>query len=89
MLLPHRLRAHKAWWSTKAPTEFPVTVSTVATASRLYQLEAQCGSWAGPLSAVVYLPITVAKDATKEAADAAAKAALGDAEKKLGELHSW
>ncbi|MEW5310012.1 MAG: hypothetical protein WDW38_001847 [Sanguina aurantia] len=43
-----------AWWTSK-PSKLPVTLSTHVSATRLYQLHAQCLSWPGPISAAVYL----------------------------------
>ncbi|MEW5309976.1 MAG: hypothetical protein WDW38_001814 [Sanguina aurantia] len=50
------VRALGAWWSDQ-PSTTPVTVVTQASLDRLPQLHAQCQSWEGPLSAVVYLGI--------------------------------
>lgn len=44
------------WWSER-PSTVPVTVITQASGDRLGQLEAQCRSWGGPLSAAIYLPL--------------------------------
>jgi len=52
--LPCRLRLHRAWWSSK-PRNVDLTVATGLTPTRLGQLEAQCLTWKGPLSAAVYL----------------------------------
>lgn len=49
-----RLLLRKALWSEKA-ARLQLTVVTGLTSSRLDQLEAQCASWKGPLSAAVYL----------------------------------
>lgn len=48
------------WWSSK-PRDLPVTVVTQATLDRLPQLSAQCRSWRGPLSAVVYTHVVQAE----------------------------
>jgi glycosyltransferase-like protein LARGE len=77
------LRAQKVWWSSKAPANAMLTVATVTTLDRLYQLEAQCSSWAGPLSAVVYVPINKQQD---QSSDAAEKAQLADAERQVMKL---
>ncbi|GBF89222.1 hypothetical protein Rsub_02099 [Raphidocelis subcapitata] len=53
---PTRLLLRKAWWSEKAP-RLQLTVVTGLTSSRLDQLEAQCASWKGPLSAAVYIVV--------------------------------
>lgn len=49
-----RLKLHRAWWSSK-PRKIDLTVATGLTPTRLPQLEAQCLSWRGPLSAAIYL----------------------------------
>lgn len=51
---PTRLRLKKAWWSNSDPI-VSFTVVTALTLSRMDQLQAQCDSWPGPLSAAVYV----------------------------------
>jgi hypothetical protein len=80
---PCRLRAHKVWWSSKTPANATLTVATVTTLDRLNQLAAQCSSWAGPLSAVVYVPVVKGQD---EASAAAEKAQLADAGRQVMKL---
>jgi hypothetical protein len=43
-----------AWWTNKT-TQVPATLVTQATVDRIPQLYAQCRSWPGPLSVVLYL----------------------------------
>ena len=45
-----------AWWSDRPPA-VPMTITTQLSFDRLEQLEAQCRSWHGPISAVAYLPL--------------------------------
>ena len=45
-----------AWWSDRPPA-VPMTIVTQLSFDRLDQLEAQCRSWHGPISAVAYLPL--------------------------------
>lgn len=54
---PCSLVLHRVLWSS-IPSELPLTIVTTVTPSRLDALEAQCGSWAGPLAAAVYVPLT-------------------------------
>ncbi|MEW5312001.1 MAG: hypothetical protein WDW38_003666 [Sanguina aurantia] len=57
--LRHEIGAVKAigtWWSKKHSSN-PVTLITQLSVGRLGQLEAQCRSWSGPLSSVVYTTI--------------------------------
>lgn len=44
------------WWSEKNRS-VPLTIVTQTSADRLYQLQAQCKSWQGPLSAAVYVAL--------------------------------
>ena len=69
-------------WSS-IPSELPLTIVTTVTPSRLDALEAQCGSWAGPLAAAVYVPLATVLPVslTKEAAAAAVRQA-GSTERK-------
>ena len=46
----------KAWWSAKEPAA-QITVVTGLNPSRLNQLESQCRSWRGPISAAVYVVV--------------------------------
>ena len=45
-----------AWWSRSQPA-VPVTIVTQLSFDRLEQLEAQCRSWHGPISAVAYMAL--------------------------------
>lgn len=45
-----------AWWSRRPPA-VPVTIVTQLSFDRLEQLEAQCRSWHGPISAVAYMAL--------------------------------
>ena len=79
----HSLVLHSVLWSS-IPSELPLTIVTTVTPSRLDALEAQCGSWAGPLAAAVYVPLATTVlpvPLTKEAAAAAARRA-GSTERK-------
>lgn len=49
-----RLKLHKAWWSSKSPA-VKVTIVTGLNPSRVNQLETQCISYKGPISAAVYV----------------------------------
>ncbi len=53
---PASVRAVAAFWTNHAPST-PMTVVTSASVSRLSQLRAQCNSWSGPLSAMLYQPL--------------------------------
>lgn len=44
------------WQSTKQPPQQTLTVVTALSKQRLPMLEAQCLSWSGPLTAVLYEP---------------------------------
>lgn len=52
-----RLQAVQIWWSPAPESPNPVTLVTQLSHDRLPQLEAQCASWGGRLSAVVYLSV--------------------------------
>lgn len=54
---PARLRLRRAWWSARPlpAAQAPLTIATGLNPGRLDQLESQCQSWGGPLSAAVYL----------------------------------
>ncbi|KAJ9508090.1 hypothetical protein QJQ45_021437 [Haematococcus lacustris] len=73
-----RLTIHSVLWSTKIESEqqpsskssssatapaYPLTIVTMATQHRLSNLEAQCNSWQGPLTAAVYVPLLLGDDA--------------------------
>lgn len=50
------MKVHKIWSSCR-PAAANLTVVTAVTLSRLNQLQAQCKSWKGPLSAALWLPL--------------------------------
>lgn len=51
---PARMKLHHAWWSQKEPV-VKVTIVTGLNPSRVNQLESQCTSYKGPISAAVYV----------------------------------
>lgn len=48
------MKLHHAWWSRKDPV-VKVTIVTGLNPSRVNQLESQCNSYKGPISAAVYV----------------------------------
>lgn len=48
------MKLHRAWWSSKTPA-VKVTIVTGLNPSRVNQLESQCTSYKGPISAAVYV----------------------------------
>jgi len=48
------MKLHHAWWSQKEPV-VKVTIVTGLNPSRVNQLESQCTSYKGPISAAVYV----------------------------------
>jgi glycosyltransferase-like protein LARGE len=78
---PVRLRLRRAWWSRRPlpAAQAPLTIATGLNPGRLDQLESQCQSWGGPLSAAVYLVLPQYEGAAAEGAAAAAAAAAGGA----------
>lgn len=49
--------SHIVWSERPPPSQNPMTVTTGLSLNRLHQLKAQCMTWPGALSAVVYLAI--------------------------------
>lgn len=49
-----RMKLHHAWWSRK-DAAVKVTIVTGLNPSRVNQLESQCNSYKGPISAAVYV----------------------------------
>ena len=49
-------------WSTRHPPKVPATLVTQLSLDRLEQLEAQCRSWSGPISSVVYMALRLRND---------------------------
>lgn len=62
--MTRRLRAHRMWSDDSKPRS-GLTIMTHLSMGRLDQLQAQCDSWPGPLTAAVYLvlPLTVSSPA--------------------------
>lgn len=50
------LKAVAAWWNNRLPS-LPLTLVTSGSMTRLQQVAAQCLSWNGPLSVVLYQPL--------------------------------
>eukprot|EP00878_Enallax_costatus_P001272 GHUV01001416.1.p1 GENE.GHUV01001416.1~~GHUV01001416.1.p1 ORF type:complete len:485 (+),score=84.31 GHUV01001416.1:159-1613(+) len=82
---PARMKLHKAWWSSKPPA-VKVTIVTGLNPSRVNQLESQCISYKGPISAAVYVVLR-SQDRT-EGLTAEHKSTLQEAEQLLDEFHS-
>lgn len=61
MSLCPSLRLTGAWWSRK-PAAAPLTIVTQLSLDRVEQLFAQCKSWPGPISAVMYVAIQRKKE---------------------------
>lgn len=53
-------------WSSRHPPKVPATLVTQLSLDRLKQLEAQCRSWSGPISSVVYMALRLRDDWVKE-----------------------
>ena len=56
------METRKVWWAAaEEPSggqeQFLVTLVTQLSSNRLPQLKAQCATWAGPIAAVVYMPL--------------------------------
>lgn len=64
----------------------PLTVVTALTASRLDQLQHQCASWKGPLSAAVYAVIKV-DGSGADGIGEVGEQQLKEASVELAELH--
>ncbi|WIA29620.1 hypothetical protein OEZ86_012107 [Tetradesmus obliquus] len=81
---PVRMKLHKAWWSSKSPA-VKVTIVTGLNPSRVNQLESQCTSYKGPISAAVYVVLPnpdKAPELTEEH-----KRILQEAEQQVDEFH--
>jgi glycosyltransferase-like protein LARGE len=79
---PARLRLRRAWWSSRPlpAAQAPLTIATGLNPGRLDQLESQCQSWGGPLSAAVYLVLPQYEGAAAEQEEDGATAANGAAD---------
>lgn len=83
--MPCRLTLHKAWASSAEPA-VPVTVVTGLNPSRLQQLETQCKSWGGPVSAAVYV-VLLNQGSSKELKEAN-QATLAEAQAEIDTFHA-
>lgn len=79
-----RMKLYKAWWSAKQPA-VQVTIVTGLNPSRVNQLESQCRSYKGPISAAVYVVLHSA-DKAAELSDAH-KQELDEAKAQLDAFH--
>ncbi len=80
-----RLKLYKSWWSSKAQA-VRVTIVTGLTPSRAEQLEAQCRSWRGPISAAVYV-VLHNPDAKDGSLSDKNKEVLKEAASQMGQFH--
>ena len=78
------LKLHKVYWSKKPVSNRQLTIFTALNPSRLDALEAQCRSWPGPHSSVIYIPLVQQESAKKLSSKN--KGILKDAEKQLGAI---
>lgn len=79
-----RMKLHHAWWSQKDPV-VKVTIVTGLNPSRVNQLETQCNSYKGPISAAVY--VVLHNPDTTAGLTAEHKKQLKDAKQLLGDFH--
>lgn len=78
------MKLHKAWWSGKQPA-VKVTIVTGLNPSRVNQLESQCTSYKGPISAAVYV-VLHNPDKSPQLSEQH-QSVLQEAEKQLDEFH--
>jgi hypothetical protein len=78
------MKLHKAWWSRKPPA-VKVTIVTGLNPSRVNQLETQCTSYKGPISAAVYVVLPNPEKAAELTAEH--KRGLQEAEQQVDEFH--
>lgn len=62
--VPSCLSVRRLWWSAHEP-RLQVTLVTQLSFDRLSAVQAQCEAWAGPLAAVVYIPVLHKGNATE------------------------
>lgn len=83
---PHtrRMKLHHAWWSRKEAA-VKVTIVTGLNPSRVNQLESQCNSYKGPISAAVY--VVLHNPDANAALTAEHKQQLAEAQDVLDKFH--
>lgn len=72
---PLAVNIARAWWSRKDGGNVPLTIVTQLSLERLPQLDAQCKSYRGPISAALYIPLTGSLEAQQAALEAAIRRA--------------
>ena len=78
------MKLYHAWWSRKEPV-VKVTIVTGLNPSRVNQLESQCNSYKGPISAAVY--VVLHNPDPSAALTAEHKQQLEDAKKVMSDFH--
>jgi hypothetical protein len=78
------MKLHHAWWSRKDPV-VKVTIVTGLNPSRVNQLETQCNSYKGPISAAVY--VVLHNPVPNAPLTAEHKQQLQEAKKQLDQFH--
>lgn len=78
------MKLHHAWWSSKEAA-VKVTIVTGLNPSRVNQLESQCNSYKGPISAAVY--VVLHNPDTNAALTAEHKQELAEAQDVLDKFH--
>ncbi|PNW82760.1 hypothetical protein CHLRE_06g292900v5 [Chlamydomonas reinhardtii] len=86
---PPYLKVVGMWWSAKAASS-PLTITTQLSWNRKWQLKAMCRTYAGPVSAVMHMPVLLPRLTGRQDAtlDDISNAALQRAVDKVASFHA-
>lgn len=85
------IAARHVWWSSYPP-KLPVALVTQLSIDRLPALEDQCKAWAGPLAAVVYVPLlhtNLTASALTQEHESQLEAAAASVNKLFQDAEAW